>query len=64
MIELVRAGSTPEEFAREFDPSVQTIRNWVAQAERDSGWRSDGPTAEHEELRRREERKIRSTTAA
>ena len=27
MIELVRAGRNPEELAREFEPSAQTIRN-------------------------------------
>jgi len=32
MIELVRAGRTPEELAKEFEPSAQAIRNWVAQA--------------------------------
>ena len=37
MIELVRAGRTPEELAKEFEPSAQTIRNWVAQADRDAG---------------------------
>ena len=34
MIELVSAGRTPEELSREFEPSAQAIRNWVAQAER------------------------------
>ena len=29
--ELVRAGRTPEELAKEFEPSAQAIRNWVAQ---------------------------------
>ncbi len=29
MIELVRAGRTPEELSREFEPSAQAIRNWV-----------------------------------
>ena len=53
LVELVRAGRTPEELAKEFEPSAQTIRNWVAQAERDSGRRKDGLTsAEKEELRR------------
>ena len=33
MIELVRAGRTPEELARESEPSAQAIRNWVVQAE-------------------------------
>jgi len=44
IIELVRAGRTPEELAKEFEPSAQTIRNWVAQEERDAGVRSDGLT--------------------
>ncbi len=30
MIELVGAGRTPEELSREFEPSAQAIRNWVA----------------------------------
>ena len=51
MIELVRAGRTPEELAKEFEPSAQAIRNWVAQADRDEGRRADGlTTAEREEL--------------
>ncbi len=51
MIELVKAGRTPEELAKEFEPSAQAIRNWVAQADRDGGKRSDGLTsAEREEL--------------
>src|SRR5680860_1543819 len=33
MVELVRCGRNPEELAREFEPSAQAIRNWVAQAE-------------------------------
>ena len=32
MIELVRAGRGPEELAKEFEPSAQAIRNWVAHA--------------------------------
>lgn len=60
IIELVRAGRTPEELAKEYEPSEQTIRNWAAQAERDQGNRTDGLTsAEKEELRRlRRENKI------
>ena len=45
MIELVRAGRTPEDLAREFEPSAQAIRNWVVQAERDEGRRAG--RAEH-----------------
>jgi transposase len=53
MVELVRAGRTPEELAQEFEPSAQAIRNWVAQAERDEGFRQDGLTTnEREELNR------------
>jgi transposase InsO family protein len=37
MVELVRSGKDPEALAREFEPSAQTIRNWVAQADRDEG---------------------------
>ncbi|NRO99774.1 hypothetical protein GWC77_28610, partial [Paraburkholderia sp. NMBU_R16] len=32
MVELVKAGRSPEELAREFEPTAQTIYNWVAQA--------------------------------
>ena len=53
MVELVRAGRTPEDLAREFEPTAQSIINWVRQAERDAGKRTDGPTtAEREELTR------------
>ena len=53
IVELFQAGRSPEELAREFEPSAQTIRNWVAQADRDGGRRSDGATSvEREELRR------------
>jgi transposase len=62
MVELVRAGRQPEDLAREFEPSAQAIRNWVAQADRDAGRRSDGVSrAEREELTRlrRENRHLR-----
>ena len=42
MVELVQSGRTPEELAKEFEPSAQTIRNWVTQADRDEGRREDG----------------------
>ena len=73
MVELVRAGRAPEELEREFEPTAQSIRNWVAQADRDAGRRSDGlTTVEREELRRlrrevrqlREEREILKKAAA
>ena len=62
IVELVRTGRSPEELAREFEPSAQAIRNWVAQGERDEGGRSDGLTSsERDELRRlrRENRQLR-----
>jgi transposase len=53
MVELVRAGRTPTELAREFEPSAEAIRGWVRQADLDGGRRSDGLTTEdREELRR------------
>ena len=62
MVELVRAGRSPEELAREFEPTAQSIRNWLAQSERNAG-RGDGglTTAEREELNRlrRENRQLR-----
>ena len=73
MIELVGAGRTPEELPREFEPTAQTIHNWVKQADRDAGRGDDGLTsAEREELRRvkrelrqvREEREILAKAAA
>ena len=73
MVDLVRAGRTPEELSREFEPTAQSIWNWVRQAERDQGVRVDGlKTDEKEELRRlrrenkvlREEREILKKAAA
>jgi transposase len=53
MVELVRAGRSPWELAREFEPSAETIRQWVRQADRDEGLRADGATTdEKEELQR------------
>jgi transposase len=73
LVRLVRAGRTPEELAKEFEPSAQAIRNWVRQAELDEGTRTDGlKTEEREELARlrrenarlKEEREILSKAAA
>jgi len=73
LVELVRSGRTPEELSREFEPTAQSITNWVRQADRDAGKRNDGPTtAEREELTRlrrenhrlRQERDILSKAAA
>jgi transposase len=60
MVELVRAGRSPEELAQEFEPTARSIR--VGQAESDVGRGGNAPTtAEREELnqRRRENRQLR-----
>jgi len=62
MVELVRAGRSPESLAQEFEPTAESIRNWVKQADRDEGRREDGLTSpEREELRRlrREVRRLK-----
>ncbi len=62
LIELVRCGRTPEELSREYEPTAQTIYNWVKQADLDGGVRSDGlTTEEREELRqlRRDNKRLR-----
>lgn len=73
LIELVRAGQSPEALGRKFDPSAQTIRNWAKQADLDEGRRADGLTTEDRDeitrLRRenrqlREEREILKKAAA
>jgi transposase len=73
LVALVRSGRDPEELARQFEPTAQSIRNWVAQADRDAGQRHDGlTTEEREELRKlrrevktlREEREILKKAAA
>lgn len=59
MVELVRAGRSPEQLAKEFEPTSNTIRNWVAQADRDEGRREDGLTTEEREELRRLRRELR-----
>ena len=52
MVELVRAGRSPEELAKEFEPSPNTIRKWATQADIDQGLRAEGlSSAERRELR-------------
>ncbi len=46
LVELVRAGRSARALAREFEPSEQTIRNWVKQADLDTGRRTDGLTSD------------------
>jgi transposase len=76
MVDLVRAGRSPEELAKEFEPSSHSIRHWVAVADRRDGPRNATSetmsTSERDELiklRRevkqlRQERDILSRAAA
>lgn len=73
IVELARAGRSPESLAAEFEPSAACIRKWLQQADVDDGRRTDGiTTAEREELARlrrenrvlREEREILKRAAA
>jgi transposase len=73
LVEMVRAGRSPQSLAREFEPSSESIRLWVRQADLDEGRRTDGLTTEERSeltrLRRevrdlREEREILKKAAA
>ena len=46
ILELAHAGRTPDELAKEFEPTAQTIRNWIKQSELDHGQRQDGLTSD------------------
>jgi len=62
IVALHRAGRTPAQLAKEFEPTEQSIRTWIAQADRDEGIRHDGlTTTEKEELvrLRRENRQLK-----
>ena len=60
LVALVRSGRDPEELARQFEPTAQSIRNWVAQAERDTGQRQDGLTTEEREELRKLRREVKT----
>jgi transposase len=73
IVELARGGRNLSALAREFEPTVETLRQWVKQAGLDEGLRSDGlTTSERDELNRlrranrvlREEREILAKAAA
>ena len=65
MVELVRAGRTPDDLACEFEPSGHSIRTWVLQADKNEGRREEAPAgltaAERDELTRlrRENKQLR-----
>ncbi len=65
MVDLVRAGRDPDDLAREFEPTGQSIRNWIADAEKKEGRRDEVlpgvSAAERDELvrLRRENKQLR-----
>ena len=63
MVELVRSGRTPEELSKGFEPTAQSIWNWVRQAQPDGGACKEGDVTspEREELTklRRENQRLR-----
>ena len=62
IVELARSGRGIHDLAVEFKLAVQTIRNWIKQADLNAGRRSDGlTTAEHEEIAklRKENRQLK-----
>ena len=59
LVDLVRGGRTPEELSREFEPTAQSIWNWVRQSGLDAGTRTDGLTTDEKEELRRLRREIR-----
>jgi transposase len=52
VVELVRAGRSPVELAKQFGPTAQSIRLWAAQADREAGKREGLTSSEREELRK------------
>ena len=65
MVDLVRAGRSPEDLSREFEPKAQSIGAWVTAADKQEGRREEavpGLTAsERDELARlrRENKQLR-----
>jgi len=65
LVDLVRAGRDPDDLAREFEPTVQSIRNWIAKADKKEGRREEVlpvlSAVERDELSRlrRENRQLR-----
>ena len=59
ILELHRAGRSIESLAREFEPSSNTISNWIKQAQIDAGERQDGLTTEEKKELRRLRREVK-----
>jgi transposase len=63
ILELVRSGRAPEELAKEFEPTAQTIRNWMKEAGIDADATPAGvagDTVLELERLRRENRELRT----
>jgi transposase len=65
MVDLVRAGRSPEDLAKEFEPTAQSIGAWVAAADKQEGRREEAVAglgvSERDELARlrRENKQLR-----
>ena len=65
MVDLVCAGRDPDDLAREFEPTAQSIRNWIVQADQKVGRQEEMlpglSAAERDELSRlrRENKQLR-----
>ncbi|HET7815288.1 MAG TPA: transposase [Candidatus Baltobacteraceae bacterium] len=46
VVDLARTGRSPDDLANEFGLARQTVRNWIKQAEVDTGVRGDELTSE------------------
>lgn len=58
MVDLVRAGRSPEELAREFEPSSHSIRHWVRVSDQTDG-RGEAKTEAMPPAERDESAKLR-----
>ena len=65
IVDLVRAGRDPDDLAREFEPTVQSIRSWVSSADKKESRREEVlpglSVVERDELARlrREDKQLR-----
>ena len=62
ILELIRSGETGNALARRFNVSRQTITNWLKQAERDTGSRTDGLTTDERSELARLRREVKRLT--
>lgn len=60
VVELHRSGRSIRGLGKEFEPSEQTIRNWIKRADLDEGRRDDGLTTEDRDELRRLRREVKT----